>query len=240
MNWTRLPALALLGLALAAAGCGGDGGGSAPTTGAEDGRPTAQESDAAVRGFLAAMVPHHESAIEMADVAAERAEAGEIKKLAAAIRRAQQPEIDQMQRIHQRLFGTALKPDVAGHEALGLSAEEAGMAGHATAAKELASADPFDRAFVDAMVPHHEGAVAMAEAVLPRTADAELRKLAQAIVDAQTREIAAMNAFRTEEYGGPVAEGGGHGGGEEPGGHGGGGEPGPTHDGGEGHGAAGD
>jgi uncharacterized protein (DUF305 family) len=194
-----LAIMAMLLFALGGAACGDDdeGGGS---NGAATG------GDAAERGFLEAMVPHHESAIEMANIAVERAEASEIKKLAEAIRDAQQPEIEQMSRIHQRLFGTALKPNEAGHEALGLSAEEAGMGHDAATMKKLEAAEPFDRAFVDQMVPHHRGAIRMAEAVLKETADPELRKLAQAIIDAQMREIEEMNAFRTEHYGGPVPE----------------------------------
>jgi uncharacterized protein (DUF305 family) len=196
-------------LAALAAGCGdeddeGGGGGN-----------TAQADQAAVRGFLEAMVPHHKSAIAMAEIAVERAEAPEIKKLAEAIRDAQQPEIEQIRRIHQRLLGSPLKANEAGHEALGLSAEEAGMAGHEDAMKMLDTADPFDRAFIDEMVPHHEGAVKMAQAVLTKTNDAELKKLAQTIIDTQTREIEEMNAFRTEHYGGPVPEEGGGEHGEE-------------------------
>jgi uncharacterized protein (DUF305 family) len=82
----------------------------------------------------------------------------------------------------------------------------------------LEMAMPFDRAFVDEMTPHHAGAVKMANVLLESTEDQELRDLAEGIVAAQEREIEAMNAFRTEEYGAPVPEpqgggGGGHGGG---------------------------
>ena len=196
--------LAMLTAALALAACGedegsGDAGGTPAGAGGGD--------NAAERGFLEAMVPHHESAISMAEMGVERAEDPRIKKLAEAIRDAQEPEIEQMRAIHQRLFGSALKPNMGGHEALGLSAAEAGMdMDHEKVMKTLETAEPFDRAFVDAMVPHHRGAVKMAEAVLKETDDAELKKLAQAIIDAQTREIEEMNAFRTEKYGGPVPE----------------------------------
>ena len=200
----------MLAVAFLAAGCGDDEGGGG------------SGGSAAERGFLQAMVPHHESAVEMAKVAVERGESPEIKQLATAIRDAQQPEIDRMRKIHQRMFGSALVPDEAGHEALGLSSEEAGM-GHGEAAQMLEGAKEFDRAFIDEMVPHHRGAVRMAQAVLAETDDAELKKLAQEIVDAQNREIDEMNAFRTQHYGGPVPDdgasggygGGGGGGGEE-------------------------
>ena len=213
-TWFRgLALLLVLGALTFVAACGGDddadhdmGDMGGATTGAQDG-------SAAERGFLEAMVPHHQSAVKMAELAVERAESPEIKKLAEEIRGAQTPEIKQMGEIHQRLFGAPLKPNPAGHEALGLSAEEAGM-GEGDAAAMLADADPpFDRAFIDEMVPHHESAIKMAQAVLTKTDDAELKKLAQMIIDAQTREIKQMNEFRTKEYGGPVPEKGDDGGG---------------------------
>ena len=169
------------------------------------------------RGFLAAMVPHHQSGIDMADIALDHAAAAEIKRLARAIRDTQGDEIERMELIHRRLFDAPLKPDEDAHAALGLTMEEAGMGHDEAMMRELASARPFDRAFVDEMVPHHEGAIAMAKVLLERTDDAELKQLGQAIIDAQQREIAAMNDFRTKEYGGPVPDekpsgGGGHGG----------------------------
>jgi uncharacterized protein (DUF305 family) len=53
-------------------------------------------------------------------------------------------------------------------------------------------ADPFDDAFLEAMIPHHVGAIAMARAELAEGEDPELRDLARAIVDAQDREVDAM------------------------------------------------
>jgi uncharacterized protein (DUF305 family) len=211
----RVPALlaASVVLAAGAAGCGGEerhGQGAIP-----HGKPTE-------RAFLEAMVPHHRSAVEMAEVAQERAKAPEIRRLAGHIIDSQKGEIVEMGRLHQRLFGTELRPNEGAHTALGLSAEDAGM-GHMKAARALRRADPFYRAFVDEMVPHHQGAIRMAEAVLPRTGDAELRKLAGDIVSAQEREIAEMNAFRRQRYGAPVPARRGHAGEKpEPMGHSGG------------------
>jgi uncharacterized protein (DUF305 family) len=200
----RLAAIALLLLAVALAGCGGDDG--------DEGAAQRATGNAAERGFLQAMVPHHKSAIAMAEVAVARAEAPEIKRLAEEIRDAQGPEITQMGRIHRRLFRSELRPNPEAHEALGLSPEEAAME-EGDPTRELRTADPFDRAFIDMMVPHHRGAVRMAEVVLERTRDRELRELARAIISAQNREIKQMNDFRTEHYGGPVPEGGESGGG---------------------------
>ena len=56
------------------------------------------------------------------------------------------------------------------------------------------------------MVPHHRGAVVMAEMMLERSRDPELLKLAEGIVDAQKAEITTTNEVREREFGGPVEE----------------------------------
>ena len=206
----RLPGALLAALASAAvlaAGCGG---------GDDQERAPGNPSE---RAFLAAMVPHHEAAVDMARLARERTDEPYIRRLAGDIVRSQRAEIAQMRRIHRRLFGSELLPDERAHEALGLSAAAAGM-DHMDAAARLRNARPFDRAFVDHMVPHHQGAIRMAEAVLARTQDVELRRLAGEIMATQRREIAEMNAFRERRFGGPVpASGGTAGGGGHPAGH---------------------
>jgi uncharacterized protein (DUF305 family)/uncharacterized cupredoxin-like copper-binding protein len=58
----------------------------------------------------------------------------------------------------------------------------------------------FDLAFIDMMVPHHEGAVAMAKVALERGEHEEIRALAQDIVDAQDAEIAQLLAWRAGWY----------------------------------------
>ena len=49
-----------------------------------------------------------------------------------------------------------------------------------------------DRDFVEMMVPHHQGAVDMAQAELKYGHNEQLRRLAREIVDAQQREIVVM------------------------------------------------
>ncbi len=192
-------------LALGAGGCGGgdeDDGGGSKSGGA------ARKAQAVERAFLTTMVPHHESAIEMARIAREKGDAPFVTQLARNILRTQEREIARMKEIHQRLLDDELKPDPAGHDRLGLSAAEAGMTHDAQTNEALRTARPFDRAFVDEMAGHHAGAIKMANVLLKTTKDAQLRTLAHEIVSTQKHEIEQMNAFRTETFGGPVPDAG--------------------------------
>lgn len=192
-------------LAVALSACGGDDG------------DEARAGTSADRAFLEAMIPHHESAIEMAEIAKRRADHPQVTELADAIVTAQSNEIRQIKGIHQRLFGQKIIPNPDAHEGLGLSAAEAGMA-HMDSTGDLEQATPFDKAFIDEMVSHHQGAIRMARAVLDETDDTEVRSLAEAIVRAQSNEIQAMNKWRKAWYGesspagGAPKEGGGAGG----------------------------
>ena len=194
-------------LALGTGGCGGD----EDDSGGSNSGGAAKKAQAVERAFLTTMVPHHESAIEMARIAREKGDAPFVTQLAGDILRTQKREIARMKEIHQRLLGDELKPDPAGHDRLGLSAAEAGMTHDAQTNEALRTAKPFDRAFVDEMAGHHAGAIEMANVVLKTTKDAQLRTLAHEIVSTQKHEIEQMNAFRTEEFGAPVPTGGGHG-----------------------------
>lgn len=60
------------------------------------------------------------------------------------------------------------------------------------------SGDAFDRAFVKGMIVHHQGAVEMAEAALQFAQREEIKDLSRAIIQAQTEEIALMQAWEQQ------------------------------------------
>jgi uncharacterized protein (DUF305 family) len=168
------------------------------------------------RAFATAMIPHHRSAVDMAEVAQKQSSRAEIKQLADAIVSTQNAEIEQLSALDQHLEDAGIQTGE-----LGVAEHEMGMDDEPSM---LENAKPFDREFIDMMIPHHQGAIRMARVELDKGENAELKQLAQAIVDAQAKEIDEMNTWRVEWFGqispagGVPADDGG--GGEDGGGHG--------------------
>jgi len=152
------------------------------------------------RAFVADMIPHHESAMDMAKIAKQRGESKFVKDLADDIIRSQNAEITTMRSI-------ATKLDDAGVKAkdLGIPEHQMGMDNDLGM---LRKADPFDRAFIDMMIPHHQGAIRMARVEIAKGSNPQAKKVAGQIINAQTREIDAMNMHRTKEFGAASPAGG--------------------------------
>jgi uncharacterized protein (DUF305 family) len=122
---------------------------------------------------------------------AEAAKAGgltqpDLSKIADDIIESQQREIDQMLSWREEWFGSRTLGPVL-PEVLGVPESELGME-HGSA-DEIAGAVDVDAMFAEMMIPHHEGAIAMAEAAKERGQHEEVKDLAQAIIEAQEREI---------------------------------------------------
>ena len=66
---------------------------------------------------------------------------------------------------------------------------------------DLGPADAnYDLRFMDAMIPHHEGAVMMAKDALKKATRPEVKRLAKAIVTAQDKETIQMQQWRKDWY----------------------------------------
>ena len=156
-------------------------------------RMVMEDGEYSDRRFIDAMVPHHEGAVEMAEVALEEAEHAEIKRLAEKIVSAQEAEIRELKSIKQEEFGTSKIP-------MGMNAEQIQGMGMTADPRSLAREDPFDKAFIDSMIPHHRSAIEMAELAARETRNPEIKALANDIVEAQEREISQMKQWRQRWY----------------------------------------
>jgi uncharacterized protein (DUF305 family) len=145
------------------------------------------------KAFIDAMVPHHQGAIAMAEVALKNAQHEEIIQLSRNIISSQQAEIVELKSIKQEEFGTSNVP-------MEMSPEQMWGMGMMMDPQQLANQKPFDEAFIDAMIPHHQSAIEMAQVALENSDNPKIKELAQNIISAQQREIEQMTQWRQQWY----------------------------------------
>jgi uncharacterized protein (DUF305 family) len=173
------------------AACGSDHGGHSAAS--VEVSPDAAFNAADVM-FAQGMIPHHQQAIEMADMALDPAVGAgpEVLDLATRIKAGQDPEIAQMT-TWLKDWDQPMAMDMSdGHGMDGmdgmLSADEM---------KELAAlrGAEFDTAWMEGMIRHHEGAITMAKEVAAKGELPKVKTLAEQIVAAQRAEIDEMRAL---------------------------------------------
>ncbi|MFN8473857.1 MAG: DUF305 domain-containing protein [Anaerolineae bacterium] len=148
--------------------------------------------------FIDMMVPHHEGAVAMAKVAQSRAEHSEIRQLADAIVSSQDKEVQQMKSWRKAWYGSDQTPAMASMPML--PEMKSDMGNMAEDVQKLQTASPFDKAFIDTMIPHHESAIEAAKIAQQRATKPEIRQLAADIIAAQEREISQMREWRNKWY----------------------------------------
>lgn len=149
--------------------------------------PAANFNDADVM-FLQMMYPHHAQAVEMAKLVPTRSQNQQVKDLAAAIEKAQAPEMQQMTTLLAG-FGKPAPSATMSHSMPGLMTpqqmtELTGLSGAA-----------FDKMWLQMMVEHHQGAITMANDELKNGTNADAKKMAESIVTTQQAEITTMNGM---------------------------------------------
>jgi uncharacterized protein (DUF305 family) len=169
--------------------------------------PTPDGAASIDRAFIDMMVPHHESAVEMAEIALERTERDEIRRMAESIIAEQQTEIEQMRAWRADWFGSRDTPPMdrmplmPGVEMPGMPGHSGGTMDMTADLDELRGAEPFDRAFIELMIEHHQSAIAAAEVALRESDVDELRNVATSIIASQQAEIDQLSGWLAEWYG---------------------------------------
>ena len=152
--------------------------------------------------FAQSMIPHHQQAIEMADLALnpDAQASPQVRKLATAIKGAQDPEIQQMTDWLQQWGAPTTMPgasgdmaamDHGGHDMGGMTMSGM-MTSEDMAALSQATGTEFDSMWLQMMIAHHEGAVVMAEQVKAQSDNPDVTALADQVITAQKQEIDTM------------------------------------------------
>jgi uncharacterized protein (DUF305 family) len=207
MQFSRLAAVIAAASALAVAGCGSTQA-TSPTTQSPaaqspaSSQPAAQatHNDADIT-FAQQMIPHHAQAIAMAEMATTHAASPKVRELAANIKQAQQPEIDQMTGWLQA-WGAQV-PSTATNDMGGMGHGSGGSMPGMMSAEQMnqmnqASGAQFDRMFLQMMIEHHTGAIEMAQTEVNDGENSEAQQLAQKIITDQQNEIIEMQALLQE------------------------------------------
>ena len=189
------------------AGCADDssdatGHGSMMSSSGSTGSSTSAEADHndADVAFASGMIPHHESAVAMAQLAQDRATDPRVEALATRIEAAQDPEIETMSGWLAD-WGAAASSSATDDGTGGMDHDDMGgmdMGGMDTGALAGVSGAEFDRMFLTMMTEHHRSAVQMAEEEVADGQNADAIALAEAIRDSQNAEITEMQQLLTQ------------------------------------------
>ena len=144
--------------------------------------------------FIEQMIPHHEDAIDMANLAKEKSVNKDILTLSDNIMASQSSEIELMKTWYKNWFGYDVPEDTSMSVKSGMMHE--GVMEDDTDFDVLKNSVDFDKAFIKEMIPHHQMAVVMAKMLEQASTRPEMKKLAQDIITAQTKEIEMMKEWQ--------------------------------------------
>jgi uncharacterized protein (DUF305 family) len=131
------------------------------------------------REFVTGMIPHHQEAVDTAkEVLTRGGSTAEIRILATDIIAAQETEIAMLKEWHLTWYGEEYTADDSYQPMMRDLSQLSGAA--------------LDQRFLEDMIPHHMGAIMMAQTVRPYIEHTEITDMADAIMTTQTAEIELM------------------------------------------------
>lgn len=157
---------------------------------------TALQGEDYDKAFVANMIVHHESAMNMAEKSGPGAKHVEIQDLSMNIASSQGKEVNDMME-WQRLWGY---PATSGHSMTDMENASGSMEDMGMMSDELEGlkGDAFDKKFLELMIVHHQGAIDMAKPAAANAQHQEVKDLAVAIIAAQTKEIEQMKQWQQQ------------------------------------------
>jgi uncharacterized protein (DUF305 family) len=162
--------------ALALGACGGD---NSNDTGQTTPPPPGNGAD---RAFVNALIPLHDKAVAIAFIGQKRGNKF-VRALSLKIAGSQPQETARLRAIGSALFAAGVPVGSLGVPSTG--AADADL-------KALRTAKPFEKAFLEAMIPIHETTIALCKAEIAKGDQVDLKTTSQAIVDAESGQLASM------------------------------------------------
>lgn len=174
--------LALAGIALFVAGCGGSSSNDETSQNRTE-PPFIAQSDVE---YIDAIVPHHEMALHMAEMEIAKGTRADVKALATRIRDAQTAEIATLKEARRQLTGQAEIPPPPTDPHM---ERDMNLMMSATGAE-------VDMMFLDDMIPHHAEGISIAHRALPSLDRTDVRQNAEDVISTQAAEIGEMEGMR--------------------------------------------
>lgn len=197
MNRTRtMLSIAAAVVLLVLTGCGSDTEHSGDSPGSSTGTAAAGPHNEADVSFATEMIPHHSQAVAMADMALASAADDRVKALAADVKAAQDPEIVQMSGWLTGWGQPVPDPSMSGMA--GMDHGQGMMSDAEMDGLSHATGNGFDRMWVEMMIRHHEGAVAMSRTEVSAGENAAATALAHSIIRSQTAQLTELHAILSE------------------------------------------
>ncbi len=202
-SWlVTMPVLLIVALVLAA--CGSSKATATPAVSSGATSASGSAVSAAMpfdEQFIDMMVPHHMGAVAMAQIAVNRAEHPELKTLANSIIASQNMEIGQMKQWRKAWYGSDQTPSIDQMPMLpGMSMNMMNGGMMSADITNLQTATPFDKAFLQDMIPHHQSAIDAAKLEQEKGQHPELKQLAGTIITDQQKEIDQMQTWLKTWY----------------------------------------
>ena len=148
--------------------------------------------------FAQGMLPHHQQAVEMAQLATDRAADPRVQDLATRIEAAQAPEIETLSGWLEAWGTEAGSSGGRGHGGMDHGDTGGMMSDEDMAALAYVSGAEFDRMFLAMMTAHHEGAVQQAVTEIADGENPDALAMAEEIRDTQNAEISEMQQLLAE------------------------------------------
>lgn len=150
--------------------------------------------------FAQGMIPHHQQAVAMSDLALRQSQNQDVRRLATQIRDAQLPEIQLMQG-WLKTWGSpqqgtttsmAAMPGMDHGSSTSMTMSDGMMSNADMNTMATMTGVAFDRMFLSGMIKHHQGAITMAQTERANGLSAEAKQLANQIISNQQVEIDHM------------------------------------------------